>query len=480
MTTAPTNAASAEVTAIDTSARWPLLLLFWSAIKWLVLSGGLALVTSIQLIKPSFFADCAWLTYGRAQALQETAFIYGWAANAGLAVALWVLGRLGGAPLRALNWVVVGTIFWNIAVALGCLGIATGEATSIAFLQLPRAVQPLMLVAYAAIGVAGILAWTGRRVACTYAAQWYALAALLLFPWIFSAAQVMLLWMPSRGVLQAVAAGWFAQGAWTLWLAPLGLAGAYYVVPKITGRALPSYDFAPHAFWALLVLGAWTAGRHLVGGPVPAWIASVAIVSCALLLFHYFVVGLNLRGALGGGGTALKFISFGLAAYVAGGFLDAITAFRDVARITQFTLFDAAQQQLALSGGLSMIFVGVIYYALPRLTGRAWFSAAFVRGHLALALLGVLLLVGSLAMAGWIQGHDLNNAKVSFADLAAHLRPWLLAAAAAQALLLLGHLIFAVNFLFTAAQACPFGSPFAKPADPSLFRQPSTLEAPAS
>jgi cbb3-type cytochrome oxidase subunit 1 len=45
-----------------------------------------------------------------------------------------------------------------------------------------------------------------------------------------------------------------------------GLAAAYYVVPKVTGKALPSYEFAPHAFWCLLLLGAFTGGRHLVGG----------------------------------------------------------------------------------------------------------------------------------------------------------------------------------------------------------------------
>ena len=28
--------------------------------------------------------------------------------------------------------------------------------------------------------------------------------------------------------------GWFAQSLWTLWMAPLALAGAYYVVPRVT------------------------------------------------------------------------------------------------------------------------------------------------------------------------------------------------------------------------------------------------------
>jgi cytochrome c oxidase cbb3-type subunit 1 len=475
MTTAQTNA-SAEVTAIDTAARWPLLLLLVSAITWLIVSGVFALIASIQLVQPTFLADCACLTHGRVVAMQESIFIYGWAANAGLAMALWILGRLGGSPLRATNWVVVGTLAWNVALTLGLIGIATGDATSIVFLQLPRYVQVLMVFAYGSIALSGVLAWAGRRTEGTYASQWYAVAALFLFPWLFSAAQIMLLWSPVRGVLQAVASGWYSQGVWTLWLAPLALAPAYYIVPKVTGRALPTYEFAPHSFWCLLVVGGFTGGRHLVGGPVPAWIASLAIVSCALLLFHYFVVFMNLRGGLGRGSTASRLVAIGLLAYVLGGFVDAVTAFRDVAAVAQFTFIEVAQQQLALYGGFTLILLGAIYFAVPRLLGRGWSSAKLVSGHATLAFVGVALLVVSLLGAGWTQGHDLLNATVPFADIAAHTRSWLLAATAAQAILLLGNLLLLVNLAQTAWATC---SNTSAPAENS-FRQPAMMEANAS
>ena len=139
---------NAEVTAADTAGRWPLLLLFVSGLKWLVVSGILGLISSIQLHSPTFLANCSWFTHGRVAAMAETAFIYGWAGNAGLGVALWVLGRLGGSPLRASNWTVVGTIFWNFALALGLVFIAVGEATSFSLLEMPKYIQPLMVVAY--------------------------------------------------------------------------------------------------------------------------------------------------------------------------------------------------------------------------------------------------------------------------------------------------------------------------------------------
>jgi len=471
MTTAPHAAATAEVTEVDSSARCALLLLLASSVLWLVVSGVLALINLLQLHTPSVLADCALLTYGRTHAMQETAFIYGWAANAGLAVALWILARLGGSPLRSLNWVMAGTVFWNLAIVLGLVGIATGDGTSNAWLHLPRYVLPMMLVAYGTIAVPGVLAWSGRRHEMTFAAQWYGVAALFLFPWIFSLAQVMLVFVPERGVLQALVAGWFVQGAWTLWLAPLALTAAYYLVPKISGRVIPSYDFASLSFWTLLFIGAWTGGRHLIGGPVPAWIPTIAVVSCALLLFHYIVVGINLRVAFSGGNsTALKFTAFGLGAYVLGGFVDAATAMRSVAAVSQFTYFSAAQTQLALTGAFSMMIFGAIYFLAPRITGQPWPSVALIRAHYAAALTGTVGLVVSLAGAGWMQGHDLSDPTVTFAMMAAHDRPWLLIATASQAVLLFGNLLLAAHLvrLVAAKSAAPAAG---------LFRAAPAMEA---
>ncbi len=475
MTNAPTNAASAEVTAIDTQARGPLLLLLGSGILWLVVSGVLALITSIQQHSPGFLSDCAFITHGRAQALRETVFVYGWAANVGLGVALWVLGRLGGSPLRATNWTIAGTIFWNLGVSAGLVGIATGDMTSFSLLQLPRYVQPLLVFAYGSISIAGVLAWSGRRNAGMFAAQWYALAALFLFPWLLIGAQAVLLWMPVRGVVQAISAGWFTQGAWSMWLAPLALAGAYYVVPKASGRLLPTYESAPLAFWTLIFLGAWTGGRHLIGGPVPAWVATMAVVANALLLFHYLVVWLNFRPVWAAEGSAMKFIRFGTVAYVLAGVIDLFVSFRGIAVRSQFTFLGSSLEQLAIYGGLSMLFFGALTFMVPRLTGTPWASAALASGHRVLVMVGVAVSVLVLAYAGWVQGGALLAKDAALGDILLSLRGPLLINTAAQATLLAANLLLLVNFSRSVC-ACLCDKTPAQ----SIFRAPAKMEAHAS
>jgi cytochrome c oxidase cbb3-type subunit I len=470
---APSNDMKSEFTPSDSASRYPLLLLLFSGLLWLVVSGVLGVLASVQLHDPIFLSGHAFLTYGRRSVLAKTAFVYGWLANAGLGVSLWMLGRLAGEPLRGQNWAIWGAVFWNLGVTGALVGVASGYATGFALLGLPASVQLLLLFSYAAIAVPGLLAWSGRLREVSFASHWYAAAALFVFPWILSIAHVMLFTAPVRGVLQPIVAGWYAQAAWTLWLAPLALSAAYYVVPKVTGKILPSYEFASLGFWCLIFVGGLTGGRHLLGGPVPAWIPSVAVVACALLLFHTCIVLLNLKGAFSGKGTALKFIAFGLAAYAVGALVDTATSFHAVAVHTQFTYFDEAQKQVALYAAASMILFGGIYFALPRITGKAWYSGWLVRIHLILSVAGLILFIGGLAMASVVQSQDLLEASVPFADISHHTRPWIQAATAGRAVLLFANVAFLVNFYLTACMIL-------KISKPAAFEPSSAMETPAS
>ncbi|MGA3008198.1 MAG: cbb3-type cytochrome c oxidase subunit I [Opitutaceae bacterium] len=474
MTASSPSNAQPDVRAIDASARGPLLCLVGSAILWLVVGGVLALIASIQLHTPGFLNDCAFFTYGRMQAAQETVFVYGWTINAGLAIGLWLLARLGGAPLRGAGLALVGAIFWNLALTVGVAGILAGDLTGIVFLQLPAYVQPLMLVAYAAVAAAGVLAWTGRRKAFTFATQWYAVAALFIFPWAFSVAQVTLLFAPVHGTLQAVVASWFGQNLSALVLAPFALAAAYYLLPKISGRPIHHYDYAGHAFWVLIVIGGWAGGRHLIGGPVPAWVSTTGIIASVLLLFHYLVVAVNLGGVFSlRGSVAVRFVAVGVLAYLLGGALNAATSIRGVAQFTQFTFVSVAQTQLLLGGAFAFIFFGALYFLVPRLAGKPWPSAVLIRVHFAVGLTGLALKVGGLFAAGWIQGADLNRASTDFATIAAHLQMGLFTATAGQALLLLGSVAMAFNFGWLLLA-------LARQSAAEFLQPPSAQEVPAS
>lgn len=443
-----------EGTAVDLHARGPLLAAFGLAIGWLVVSGVLSLIAAIQLHSPAFLAGCEYLTHGRVRALAETSFVYGWAGGAGIAAVVLILGRLGGNPLQAANWFGAGSVFWNLGIAAGLVGIATGDMTSFSLLQLPRYVQPLLVFASAAMGIAGLLAWSGRRRDGTFASHWYGVAGLVLLPWALTAAQISLFWFPMRGILQAVGAAWYAEAVIFLWLAPLALACACYLAAKLTGRVLPSYEAAPLAFWMLIVVGTWSAGRHLVGGPVPAWIPTMAVFSFSMLLYHFAVVALNLRPVFGLGGPVGGALKFGVGGYLLFGAIAFLASFRGVALRTQFTHFASATEQLFLYGSVSMILFSAIYFLVPQVLGRGWSSSALSSGHLVGARIGVLLSVVALGWAGISQGAMLLEPKTGFGEIASSVRSYLLINTGAQLLLLTSNLLLAINFLRSVCSCC--------------------------
>ncbi|QYM79803.1 cbb3-type cytochrome c oxidase subunit I [Horticoccus luteus] len=444
ITNSPT---AAEVSDIDVTARRPLLYLFGSAFLWLVLSGLFAVVNSLQLTMPALLAHCPVLTYGRLHAAHESAFIYGWAANAGMAISLWLLSRLGLTMMRGASFVCLGGLFWNIGVLVGVGGILIGDATTFSGLQMPLYAHAVLLVAFGFMAVAGVLAWSGRKHETAFASQWYALAAIFLFPWIFSIALISLLLAPGAGTSQSVVSAWFAENLYMLWLAPMALGALYYLLPKITAKAIPHYSFAGLGFWTLIVVGSWTGPRVLVNGPVPAWIPTVAIALTFVALMHYWLVWLNLRGLFATRGSiVLKFAALGFAAYILTGLANAVLSFRTLANVVQFTYVTDATGALALIGSISLTFFAAIYFIVPRLCGRAWPSAGLVRIHFGASVLGVVAIVVGLAVAGWVQGRELNST-ADFAHIAAVTKPWLLLATAGQALLLVGNILATFHFL---------------------------------
>src|SRR5687768_15401233 len=80
---------------IDRSCRFPVMLLLVASVAWLGCGTVLGVISSIKLHAAGFLAEVPWLTYGRVRPAFYDVVVYGFASQAGLAVALWMLARLG-------------------------------------------------------------------------------------------------------------------------------------------------------------------------------------------------------------------------------------------------------------------------------------------------------------------------------------------------------------------------------------------------
>jgi cytochrome c oxidase cbb3-type subunit 1 len=466
----PTDNPRAEQQEIDASAKWPVLVFFGSALVWLLVAGALQLVAAIQLHTPEFLAntpwfkehmpffiaDSAWFTHGRVAPAAQNALVYGWGFNAAFGFALWLMARLSAATLRTGGWLFVAAKFWNIGLALGLVGILTGASTSYELLEMPRFVTLLLLGSYLLIGVWAITTFSVRNTEHVFASQWYILGAAFWFPWLYFAATHMLIGAPVRGVVQSVVNVWYVNGVYGLWFLPLALAAAYYFLPKILGRPIYDYYIAPVAFWWLSLTTAFAAGSRLIGGPVPAWVATLGTVANFLALAAVVMICVNLFGTLAGRfGTAqksltLRFVLLSLFSFLAVVVLNFLLSLRGFAVTAQFTLIPELRDWLLLYGCFSTAMFGAAYFLLPRVTGKGWRSTALIQAHYGATVLSVLAMIIALGIGGWVQGRMLNDAGVQFSSITRALVPWLTLRSLASVTLLVGHAAFFINFVWIA------------------------------
>jgi len=137
----------------DASCRFPLLLLFVSAAKWLVIGSVFGLIASIKFHSPNFMADCAWLTYGRVRPATVNIMLYGFCLQAGIGIALWLFTRLGRARLAQGAAISIGIFVLNLGVLAGVVGILVGDSTGFENLEMPRYGALLVILGYLMIGI---------------------------------------------------------------------------------------------------------------------------------------------------------------------------------------------------------------------------------------------------------------------------------------------------------------------------------------
>jgi cytochrome c oxidase cbb3-type subunit 1 len=441
---------------IDASCRVPLLALFGGAALWLVLGLGLSLAAMLSFHAPNLFADCAFLTYGRAQAAANDLLLYGFVLPAALGVMLWILARLSQAPLALPIVPVVAANLWHVGVLIGTAAVLMGESSGHPWLEYPRAAAVLIFASFLLIAICAVATMGSRAESELHPAHWFLFAALLWFVWTYSTGNLFLLsGHPPRGVVQAIIGWWFANNLIFVGLALLGVGMAFYFLPKFTGRPLASTGYALFAFLTLILFGAWCGVPQ--GAPVPAWLPAISAFASLLTILPVLAIGIVAWQTVCGAnvkcfGGPLCFVKFGTLSFVLSGFLYLGGLFPCGSRLVEFTWYGAGVTQWQLLGFMGMILLGAIYYILPRVMERELPFGQLAKFNFFLFLFGLALWVVPLLLGGVAQGLKLQAAGLPFADASGAALIWLRAGSLGQLLLLLGSLCLLLNLFVMTIQ----------------------------
>ena len=442
-----------ERAAIDKSTSTPVLWFFGTAISWLFGATVFGFIAALKLYFPTFLSSYALTTYGRIVPAYNLAFTYGWCSLAGMGVGLWLMARLCRVPIKAPGLLILGAILWNIGLTLGVWQVLVGQSTGLDGMEMPHGAMWIMFSGFLLIGLWGAALFRARKEALAYISVWYLLGAFFWFPWVFAIANLLTSLPEIRGVMPAVIAAWYSQTLNVWWFTAIGLAAAYYLIPKVVNRPIHSYNLAAIGFWSLAFLGGLTGMLRLSGGPVPAWLVTISIAANIMMIVPIATVTANLVLTMKGStqmvyqSPTIRFTLFGVIMFAVGSILSVLASLRSVDGYLHFTPWADGQQFLLLYGFFSMVIFGAIYYITPRLVGCEWLSSTLIKFHFWGAAYGGSMVIVMLLLSGISMGGRMADPESLFSQVIGSNLEYLAGRIIATAMMTIGHAIFAGHFL---------------------------------
>ncbi|MEO0460760.1 MAG: cbb3-type cytochrome c oxidase subunit I [Myxococcota bacterium] len=435
----------------DRSARSSVLAFLTSSVVWLMFGSVLGLVVSLKFHFPDWLSGSAWMTFGRLRPLHLNVVAYGWLSMAGIGTALWLLPRTLQTPLRGGSYAAAGAVIWNVGMIAGVTSLFIGATEGLEWLEFPWQVDMFFVIGGALAGVPLLATVRHRTVRHLYVSTWYIAAALIWFPILFLVSNLP---RAHSGVEQALVNWWYAHNVLGLWFTPLALAAAYYLIPKIVGRPIYSYQLSLLGFWALALFYSQVGVHHLIGGPVPTWVVTLSIVTSVAMVVPVIAVAINHHMTLLGRFKALlyspslRFVVAGAVMYTLASLQGSLSSLRSVNTVTHFTHYTIAHAHLGAYGFASFVFFGAAYFLVPRVTLREWPRRSLIDVHFGLVLAGFAIYFVALTIGGVVQGLQMLDASIPFIDIVVATKPYLWGRSIGGALMVLGHLVFAVHLLW--------------------------------
>lgn len=437
----------------DRSSAFPAFVMLMSSVVWLIVASAAGLLSSMKLHWPDLLTDSAWLSFGRLRTIHLNAVAYGWAPMGLLGLAIWMMPRLLRTPLVGGRFAIFGAIVWNAGVVAGLGAIAAGLSAGMEWLEIPWQIGGLFAVGGMMIGLPLVFMLQRRNVHHLYVSVWYMGAALFWFPVLYIVAKI-----PGVhfGVEQATMNWWFGHNVLGLFYTPLSLATIYYLLPKVIGKPVQSYNLSLLGFWTLAFFYGQVGAHHLIGGPVPEWLITLSIVQSVMMIIPVVSFSLNqhltLKGNFGAlrHSPTLRFIVFGAIMYTLASLQGSFEALRSFNAVTHFTHFTVAHAHLGMYGFVSMVIFGGVYFALPRILDTRWPHPRMIALHFWLVVAGFTVYMVTLSTGGVLQGLSLLSPDKPFLESVTVTLPWLYGRSIGGALMTLGHLVFATHMVLFA------------------------------
>jgi len=374
---------------MDQQAKQAVKLWFFSSLFWLALGPLIGLFQSLQFLWPDTLAgvEQLGLPYSKLRIFHTNLVIYGWIGMSFVAAILYIVPRLSEAELKLPRLAYAAGWIWNLAVLLnlsliwsGIVGHPLLSIQPYEYAEAPLLVDILIVIAAVALILSVHRTVLARRRPTLYVSVWYLLGGLYTTAITYLVGNFLVL--AFKGLGNQIIHAWWIHNAVGLFITPLGLGIAYYLIPITARQPLYSHRLSILGFWTLMVFYPGTGLHHFLQMPMPRWIGEFAVISSVLLAIPVLAVVINHLATPKANWTRLiesfplRFAFLGSVYYLVTCIQGPFQSTHAVNWFTHFTEWVQAHAHLALAGAFTCYGLAAGFYLFPRVVGRQLYSRA--------------------------------------------------------------------------------------------------------
>ena len=433
----------------DTAAK----MMITTAVVFMGFALTFGLFVAIKYIYPNI-GNIEYLSAPRMRMWHTTSILYGWLLPAGMGILLYIMPRILHTKLYSeLLGVITGVLYFASVIG-GLIGILLGNVKNIEYGEIGSPYDYMIIVSWLLFGINIIGTIVKRKVKYLYVSVWYALGAVIWTSFVMVTGHIFTQMV--NGVNQANLNWFFVHNIVGLIFTPLGVSAAYYLIPKQLNTPIYSHKLSMIGFWVISFVYVWTGAHHMMAGPSPDWLETVASVFSFSLLIPVIAVITNFLGTFATApkenrfaGPIPKFLMGGTIYYLLTciqGPMQAIPSFNLIISKNDWVIGHA---HMAHFGGFSFFAIAGVYYIVPKLVNRPLFDPKLADQSFWIMLIASVPFFTSLFISGVIQGNMWMDPENTFVQTLMATKSWHIIRALSGAFIIYAYFLFVHNVIMT-------------------------------
>ncbi|MBN4066595.1 cbb3-type cytochrome c oxidase subunit I [Simkania negevensis] len=434
---------------------------------------GVFMAFNVFVFPNTFIGE--YISFGRLRPVHVNGILLLFLIPANMGLLYYIVPRLCGCPLWNYKLATVANILWWASTFLSTFSFPFGTNFGWEYDEHPMfilgfiPIKPTIGLAWVLFGVVIFGTIACRRFRKMYVSLWYTMGTIIWTAFTFVFAGILIEQVAPGGISRVNINFFYIHNLVGLTFTPMGVAIAYYFIPKAANTPLYSHRLSMIGFWSIAFFYAWVGAHHIIHGPISQWLQTMSIIFSIWLFIPVWTVVANFFLTLKGQwhkysqDATIRFLMMGTFFYLVTCIQGPIQALRNINEVTSKTDWIIGHSHISLYGTFAFFAFGGIYYALPRVANKPLWSHTLANWHFTTNLIGSFLFLLALFVGGFLQGlqwadwangatyaqFQYNLAKIPFLQTIVDMWPWWLMRAIGGSLILFGNLLFVINMFNT-------------------------------